>query len=404
MIRVADQVVDLGLGAGEQGGRIIYCGIGGRPAARSAVADREVPARRAGDSGARGRGDARASSGCGSRGASEHNLKDIDVEIPLGLFTCVTGVSGSGKSTLVHDVIYAAVKRAKGDWDRRVGAHRQLEGAEFVSDAVLVDQQPIGRTPRSNPGDLPQGVRSDSRAVCGDEGRPHARTHRQPLLVQRARRPVRGVRRRRASSASRCSSSPTSSCPCEQCDGKRFRPQVLEVRLQGPEHRPGARPDGARGADVLRRRAEGRAAPAGARRNRSRLSPARPAGDDAVGRGGAADQDRLAPRIAERRAYALRARRADDRPPLRRHRQAARRVPEAAGRRAQPARHRAQPRRAEDGGLDHRSRAGRRRGRRSRSSRSGRPSRLPTSRRRTPGNICKRALAAGRDHAFVDRR
>ena len=67
-------------------------------------------------------------------GASEHNLKDIDVEIPLGLFVCVTGVSGSGKSTLVHDVIYAAVKRAKGDWDRRVGAHRRLEGTEFVTD------------------------------------------------------------------------------------------------------------------------------------------------------------------------------------------------------------------------------------------------------------------------------
>src|SRR4029078_12698544 len=84
-------------------------------------------------------------------GAAEHNLKGIDVEIPLGLLTCVTGVSGSGKSTLVHDVIYAAMKKAKGDWDRRVGTHRKLEGAEFISDAVLVDQAPIGRTPRSNP-------------------------------------------------------------------------------------------------------------------------------------------------------------------------------------------------------------------------------------------------------------
>src|SRR4029078_9459888 len=81
-------------------------------------------------------------------GATEHNLKDIDVEIPLGVLTCVTGVSGSGKSTLVHDVISAAVKRVKGDGDRGVGAHRGLEGAEFVTDAVMVDQQPIGRTPR----------------------------------------------------------------------------------------------------------------------------------------------------------------------------------------------------------------------------------------------------------------
>ncbi len=84
-------------------------------------------------------------------GAAEHNLKAIDVDIPLGLFTCVTGVSGSGKSTLVHDVIYAAIKRAKGDWDRRVGTHTRMDGAEFITDVILVDQQPIGRTPRSNP-------------------------------------------------------------------------------------------------------------------------------------------------------------------------------------------------------------------------------------------------------------
>src|SRR5205807_9816652 len=84
-------------------------------------------------------------------GAAEHNLKDIDLTIPLNLLTCVTGVSGSGKSTLVHDVLYAAVKRAKGSWDRRVGTFRKLEGGEFITDAVLVDQAPIGRTPRSNP-------------------------------------------------------------------------------------------------------------------------------------------------------------------------------------------------------------------------------------------------------------
>ena len=85
------------------------------------------------------------------RGARENNLKNINVRIPIGLLTAVTGVSGSGKSTLVHDVLYAAMKRAKGDWDRKVGAHRKLDGHEFVSDAVLVDQAPIGRTPRSNP-------------------------------------------------------------------------------------------------------------------------------------------------------------------------------------------------------------------------------------------------------------
>jgi excinuclease ABC subunit A len=150
MIRVADQVVDMGLGAGEQGGRVIFTGDRSASCSRSPLADGEVPAGRAGDPVPAAR---RKPTPQKLRvlGASEHNLKDVDVEIPLGLLTCVTGVSGSGKSTLVHDVIYAALKRAKGDWDRRVGQHRRLEGAEFISDVVLVDQAPIGRTPRSNP-------------------------------------------------------------------------------------------------------------------------------------------------------------------------------------------------------------------------------------------------------------
>src|SRR5205823_14670454 len=76
-------------------------------------------------------------------GATEHNLKDVDVSIPLNMLTCVTGVSGSGKSTLVHDVLYAAIKRAKGGWEKHVGAFRALDGAELITDAVLVDQAPI---------------------------------------------------------------------------------------------------------------------------------------------------------------------------------------------------------------------------------------------------------------------
>src|SRR5262249_40191425 len=84
-------------------------------------------------------------------GASEHNLKDLEIALPLNTLTCVTGVSGSGKSTLVHGVLYAAIKRAKGAWDKRVGTFRALQGGEYITDAVLVDQTPIGRTPRSNP-------------------------------------------------------------------------------------------------------------------------------------------------------------------------------------------------------------------------------------------------------------
>ena len=150
MMKVADHIVDLGLGAGEQGGRVMYSGSvdGLMHETRSLTSKylrRELaipvpPGRRRG-SGQRIR----------LIGASEHNLRDVDITIPLNTLTCVTGVSGSGKSTLVHDVLCAAVKRAKGGWDKRVGAFKKIEGTELITDAVLVDQTPIGRTPRSNP-------------------------------------------------------------------------------------------------------------------------------------------------------------------------------------------------------------------------------------------------------------
>jgi excinuclease ABC subunit A len=166
------------------------------------------------------------------RGSTEHNLKNVDIEIPMNTLTCVTGVSGSGKSTLVHDVLYAAIKRAKGDWDRRVGAHRSLEGLEFVSDVVLVDQTPIGRTPRSN-----------------------------PVTYLKAFDPIRELfaltrdAKARGLTASHFSFNvPGGRCeacqgegevrvemqfladvfvPCEHCDGMRFKPGVLEVKYKG---------------------------------------------------------------------------------------------------------------------------------------------------------------------------
>ena len=111
----------------------------------------------------------------------------------------MTGVSGSGKSTLVHDVLYAAIKRAKGGWDKRVGAFSKLEGAEYITDAVLVDQTADRADAAIQSGHLSQGVRSDPRAVRGDQGRAVARPDREPFLVQRAGRPLRGVPGRRRS-------------------------------------------------------------------------------------------------------------------------------------------------------------------------------------------------------------
>jgi excinuclease ABC subunit A len=231
MIRVADHVVDIGLGAGERGGRIIYSGT-----LEGLLADEHsLTAKYLRDDLAIPVPAARRRPGVQRlvlRGAAEHNLKAVDVEFPLGLFVCVTGVSGSGKSTLVHDVLYAAVKRAKGDWDRRVGAYESLGGAEFITDAVLVDQQPIGRTPRSN-----------------------------PVTYLKAFDPIRELfAQTKAARAAGLTAShfsfnvPGGRCeacegegvvrvemqfladvfvPCDECEGRRFRPQVLDVTYRG---------------------------------------------------------------------------------------------------------------------------------------------------------------------------
>src|SRR5207245_8312857 len=85
-------------------------------------------------------------------GARQHNLKNIDVDLPLGVFTCVTGVSGSGKSTLIHDVLYRNLLRARGQaTDQEAGACKSVSGAHRIGEVVMVDQSPLARTPRSTP-------------------------------------------------------------------------------------------------------------------------------------------------------------------------------------------------------------------------------------------------------------
>jgi excinuclease ABC subunit A len=231
MIRVADVVVDLGLGAGEQGGRVIYAGsfagLLEDPKSLTARYLREeltiaMPGVRRRPGAQRLR----------VTGASAHNLKGISVEIPLGMLACVTGVSGSGKSTLVHDVIYAAIKRAKGDWDRPVGAYETIDGTEYVSDAVLVDQQPIGRSPRSNPVTYLKAFDPIRELFAATKD---ARTH--GLTASHFSFNVAGGR------CEACEGEGVVRVemqfladvfvPCDQCEGKRFRPQVLEVKYKG---------------------------------------------------------------------------------------------------------------------------------------------------------------------------
>lgn len=150
MIKSADYVIDVGLGAGEFGGEIIFQGtlanllkIENSLTARYLRSELEVKTPKL----RRPIGDKKIE----IQGASEHNLKNIDVEIPLGVMTCITGVSGSGKSTLIHDVLYSNLKKQRGEWQEKTGNCRQVFGGKYLSDIILVDQSPIGRTPRSNP-------------------------------------------------------------------------------------------------------------------------------------------------------------------------------------------------------------------------------------------------------------
>lgn len=150
MMHAADVIVDMGPRAGEFGGEVVAQGnladlvgndrslTGQYLSGKKLIAVPKIRRKGSGKS-------------LFVYGASEHNLKGIDVEIPLGKFVAITGVSGSGKSTLVHEILYAALKKMKGEYTDPVGQHKSIEGADHIDEVELVDQTPIGRTPRSNP-------------------------------------------------------------------------------------------------------------------------------------------------------------------------------------------------------------------------------------------------------------
>ncbi len=150
MIRAADLIVDMGPGAGEGGGEVVFKGELSdlEKNTRSLTGEYLAGNRSIPVPASRRKGSHRSII---IRGAAEHNLKEIDVEIPLQKFVAITGVSGSGKSTLVHEILYAGIKKLKGEYSDSVGRHSSIEGADAIDDVELVDQTPIGRTPRSNP-------------------------------------------------------------------------------------------------------------------------------------------------------------------------------------------------------------------------------------------------------------
>jgi excinuclease ABC subunit A len=239
MILSADHVIDIGPGAGELGGEVIFAGTARQLlrderslTARYLRGELEIKSPRNRPGGKNGGGPARAVQAIRVRGAREHNLKGIDVDIPLGLMVCITGVSGSGKSTLVHDIIYAGLKKQRGEWTGPLGAFSRLDGGHLVDDAVLVDQSPIGRTPRSNPVTYIKAYDA-IRELFASTREAQARGYESSHFSFN----VPGGR------CERCEGNGVEikemqfladvELVCEECKGTRFKPGLLEVKYKG---------------------------------------------------------------------------------------------------------------------------------------------------------------------------
>jgi excinuclease ABC subunit A len=229
-MRAADHIVDLGPGAGEHGGRVVAQGTAREielvPESLtgqflSGAAQIAVPPRR------------RAPSGqIEIHGASMHNLRNIDVSIPLGTLTCVTGVSGSGKSTLVNEVLLKAVSNKLHRTRQRPGAHRELRGLEALDKIVAVDQSPIGRTPRSNPATY-TGLFDVIRDLFAKTQEARVRGYKPGRFSFNVKGGRCEVCRGDGQIRIEMHFLPDVYVPCEQCHGRRYNRETLEVRFKG---------------------------------------------------------------------------------------------------------------------------------------------------------------------------
>jgi excinuclease ABC subunit A len=230
-LRTADHIVDLGPGAGVHGGRVVAQGtpedvmkvkesLTGQYLAGTLFIN--IPDQRRKGNGAFVK----------LRGVSEHNLKNINVEIPLGLFTCITGVSGSGKSTLLSDVLYPALFNKIYDSNHIEGAYKKLDGAEHIDKVIDIDQSPIGRTPRSNPITYVEGFTAIRDLFSN-----------LPDSKMRGYKPGRFSFNVRGGRCENCEGDgtikiemnflPDVYITCDVCQGKRFNKETLEIRYKG---------------------------------------------------------------------------------------------------------------------------------------------------------------------------
>ena len=231
-IRTADWIVDIGPGAGEHGGKVVVSGsyqelidskesiTGAYLSGRKSIA---IPSKRRPVDPKRK---------LTIKGAKENNLKDVEVDIPLGLFVSVTGVSGSGKSTLVNDILYTTLANKLNGAQLVPGRHRTVTGVDQLDKVVHVDQSPIGRTPRSNPATY-TGVFDKVRALFADTTEAKVRGYQQGRFSFN----VKGGRCENCSGDGTITIEmnflPDVYVPCEVCHGARYNRETLEVHYKG---------------------------------------------------------------------------------------------------------------------------------------------------------------------------
>jgi excinuclease ABC subunit A len=226
----ADHLVDLGPGAGEHGGHVIAAGtpkqVSKNPSSLtgqylSGKKRIEVPEERR-----------RPTGELLVRGAREHNLKEVDVEIPLGVFCCVTGVSGSGKSTLVNETLHHAVANRLHQAKLRPGSHDGIDGLDQIDKIINIDQSPIGRTPRSNPATY-TGLFDHIRQIFTQTQEARARGYKPGRFSFNVKGGRCEVCKGDGQIKIEMHFLPDVYVPCEQCHGKRYNRETLEVRFKG---------------------------------------------------------------------------------------------------------------------------------------------------------------------------
>jgi len=229
-MRAADHLVDLGPGAGEHGGGVVAEGTPAEVAANpvsltgrylSGIETIPVPAARR-----------EWNEALELKGARQHNLDAVDVEIPLGVLTCVTGVSGSGKSTLVNETLYPAIANRLHRAKLRPGPHDGIDGMEKIDKIINIDQSPIGRTPRSNPATY-TGVFDQIRQLFAATQESRARGYKPGRFSFNVKGGRCEVCKGDGQIKIEMHFLPDVYVPCEQCHGHRYNRETLEVRFKG---------------------------------------------------------------------------------------------------------------------------------------------------------------------------